>query len=79
MVDIIGFDKEGRVTILNMEKPIDMSSQKAMRNTSPFIESLNIKKNMLPVLVPEKGQGAALYDKAAVYVTIKQYGPKQRF
>lgn len=51
-----------------------------MKHASLFLDILHIKKNIHPVLGPEKGQFSALYDKAlrapsrtAVDVTMVQY------
>lgn len=83
--DITGFDRGGRVTIVDQEKSIDSAYRSTMDHAELFLDMLHVKKNMGPKLGPEKSTGLSLFERAVrapsrtqVDALKAQYGPKQK-
>ena len=83
--EISGFDVPGRVTLVDLEKSIDIAHDEVMTNGKKFNDERHVKKNMTPKLGPaEKATGPALYSKAVrapsqleVDLIKTSYGPGQ--
>lgn len=82
---ISGFDRAGRVTIVDQEKSIDSAFRGVMEHAHLFLDALHVKKNMTPSLGAEKAHATSLYQRALVAPTMQEvdrikglYGPRQR-
>lgn len=82
---IPGFDRDGRVTIVDQEKSIDTAFRSSMEHARLFLDALHVRKNMAAYLGAERANGTALYDRALYAPTthivdeVKAlYGPRQK-
>lgn len=62
--EIEGFDRDGRVTIVDQENSIDTSYCHNMTHDDMFLDMLHVKKNLIPHLVKEKASALRHYENA---------------
>jgi hypothetical protein len=81
---IPGFDVQGRVTNVDLEKGLDTAHDQEMQHGKKFDDERHVLKNMVPKLGPaEKASGPALYSRALrapspreVDLIKAEYGPQ---